>query len=275
MADEEEQEKKYELYVQHSDKPREEGSQKYSGFGRAYYVTSEALPSDTYEGQFVEGFRRGRGVYTWKKNGDCYQGNYMENKKHGFGKMVYTSKTGDEEEGADPDESAPPRGGTYLGIFTAGQRGCGPKSSPEEQEASKGTFTYVNGDVYTGQWRLGKKHGSGSYTYAKDQTQLVGEWDSGKITNGTWIFPNGTRDCGGFRYNKPYGKGVWITRDGSQLTGEYVQKEQEDPDAAPPDDDEEGKPRPDPKVWCYFKHGKNTTVRGGTMFKPKPQASAI
>lgn len=27
-------------------------------------------------------------------------------------------------------------------------------------------MTYVNGDVYTGNWIKGKKHGNGTYTYA-------------------------------------------------------------------------------------------------------------
>lgn len=271
MGDEEETEKKYELYVADSDKPREDGSQKFSGYGQAFYVTSEAAPSDTYAGQFVEGFRRGKGMYTWKKNGDKYQGHYVDNKKHGFGKMAYTNKTGEEEDGAEPDEAAAPRGGTFLGNYTAGMRGTMKKAVPGDA-TSEGTFTYVNGDIYVGQWRAGKKDGQGTYTYAKDETTMVGEWENGKITNGKWIFPNGMFYSGGFRYNKPFGKGVWAFKNGNQLTGSYEQKEQEAEDGG--GDEEEGKPKPDPKVWCYFKHGKEASVHGGTMFKRRPMAAA-
>eukprot|EP00929_Paragymnodinium_shiwhaense_P002582 TRINITY_DN10288_c0_g1_i1.p3 TRINITY_DN10288_c0_g1~~TRINITY_DN10288_c0_g1_i1.p3 ORF type:complete len:276 (+),score=99.37 TRINITY_DN10288_c0_g1_i1:88-915(+) len=271
--DEEETTKTYELYVKDTDKPREGGSQRFSGHAKAYYVNPEGELTDTYDGQFVEGFRRGKGTYIFKKNGDKYEGNFMENKKHGFGKTTYSDKTGDEEEGAEPEEDAPKRGGVYLGTFTAGKRGCREGDEPDEQE-SAGTFTYVNGDVYTGQWRHGKKHGKGCYTYAKDETQLEGEWENGKIKQGSWRFPNGMVYCGAFRYNKPFGKGVWIFKNGNQLEGEYVQKEQEDPDGGGGDEEEEGKEKPDPKVWVYFKHGKETAVRSGTMFGRKFPAAA-
>ena len=56
------------------------------------------------------------------------------------------------------------------------------------------------------------------------------------------MFPNGTFYCGKFRlasvifricqlesvtvlrYNKPYGKGVWVFKNGNQLAGDYLQK---------------------------------------------------
>jgi len=267
MGDEEEEEPKYKLFVKGSDKPREEGSQKYTGQGHAIY-----LSGDIYDGTYVEGLRRGKGVYTFKKNGDAFDGHYEENRKHGFGKMTYTNKTGEEEEGEEPDPEAPPRGGKYLGYYTAGKRGCKPGISPDEA-MSEGTFTYVNGDVYVGQWCDGKKHGKGTYSYAKDSTRLIGEWENGKITNGRWVFPNGTFYSGKFRYNKPHGKGVWVFKNGNQLTGEYIQKEQSTEEDAGGGEEEEGAPpKPDPKVWCHFKHGptaKNVAVAGGSMFLPK------
>ncbi|CAE7193021.1 RSPH1 [Symbiodinium pilosum] len=219
MADEpEEGEPKYQyvwLFVRGAEKPRE-----------ALYLTG-----DSYEGTFVEG----KGLYVFKKTGDSYEGKYEENRKHGFGKMTYRNNVGEDEEGDPPDENAPPRGGTYLGNFTAGLRGCLANAGPEAP--ADGTFTYVNGDAYAGQWREGKKHGKGTYTFAKDGTQLVGEWEDGKIVSGKWVFPNGTFYCGKFRYNKPYGKGVWVFKNGNQLAGDYLQKEQATEDE-PADDAE-------------------------------------
>lgn len=265
MNDEEEEtEPKYELYVQGSDKPREDGSQKFTGQGRAAY-----LNGDGYNGTYVEGIRAGKGVYTFKKFGDDYEGAYQENRKHGFGKTTYRNNRGGDEEEDPPEEeeNAVPRGGTYLGHFTAGQRGRGAESPPET--LSEGTFSYVNGDNYVGQWQDGKKHGQGSYTYAKDGTKLVGEWVTGKIVSGKWIFPNGTFYSGRFRYNKPFGKGVWVFQNGNQLTGTYDQKEQVNEEDPPPEDEEGGAPKPDPKVWCQFKAKKSVAVRGGSMFYPK------
>mmetsp|Transcript_44074 Transcript_44074/g.71417 ORF Transcript_44074/g.71417 Transcript_44074/m.71417 type:complete len:270 (-) Transcript_44074:177-986(-) len=266
MGDEEEEgEPKYELYVKGSDKPRQDGSQQFTGQGRAQY-----LNGDGYDGTYVEGLRTGKGLYAFKKNGDTYEGQYEENRKHGFGKMTYRSNTGGEEEEEAPDENAAPRGGTFLGQFSAGMRGCQANDNPDEV-ASDGTFSYVNGDVYVGQWKAGKKHGKGSYTYAKDATQLVGEWQEGKITTGKWIFPNGMFYSGKFRYNKPFGQGIWVFGNGSQLVGAYNQKEQvTEEDAGGGEEGEEGgPPKPDPKVWCQFKCGNSVTVRGGSMFQPK------
>jgi len=262
MGDEEEDtEPKYELYVKGSDQPREDGSQKFTGIGRAAY-----LNGDSYNGTYVEGLRTGQGVYTFKKFGDTYEGQYEENRKHGFGRMTYRNNKGEEEEEAE-EESAAPRGGSYLGNFCAGMRGCKADANPSEV-ASEGTFTYTNGDVYVGQWKEGKKSGKGSYTYAKDGTKLIGEWEAGKITSGKWVFPNGSFYSGKFRYNKPFGKGVWVFPNGNQLTGAYQQKEQVNEDEPPPDE-EDGAPRPDPKVWCQFKASKTVAVRGGSMFYPK------
>ncbi|CAE8737629.1 unnamed protein product [Polarella glacialis] len=266
MGDEEEEgEPKYELYVKGSDKPCEDGSQKFTGLGRAVY-----LKGDSYEGTYVEGLRTGKGVYTFKKHGDTYEGQYEENRKHGFGKMTYRDIAGEEDE--EPEENAVPRGGTFLGQFSAGMRGCQSAESPTEalSMASEGTFSYVNGDVYVGQWKEGKKHGNGSYVYAKDGTKLVGEWEGGKIVSGRWIFPNGTFYSGKFRYNKPFGKGAWVFSNGNQLAGDYHQKEQvTEEDAGGGDEGEEGPPKPDPKVWCHFKSGKSVAVRGGSMFFPQ------
>lgn len=264
MGDEEEEkEPKYELYVKGSEQPREEGSQNFTGIGRAAY-----LNGDGYNGTYVEGLRTGQGVYTFKKFGDTYEGQYEENRKHGFGKMTYRNNTGGEEEEEAAEEAAVPRGGSYLGHWCAGMRGCKAEANPAEV-ASDGTFTYSNGDVYVGQWKEGKKSGKGSYMYAKDGTKLIGEWEAGKITSGKWVFPNGSFYSGKFRYNKPFGKGVWVFPNGNQLTGAYDQKEQVNEDDPPPDEEEGAAPRPDPKVWCQFKPSKTVSVRGGSMFFPK------
>mmetsp|Transcript_51649 Transcript_51649/g.145551 ORF Transcript_51649/g.145551 Transcript_51649/m.145551 type:complete len:268 (-) Transcript_51649:90-893(-) len=260
--DDEEGEATYKLLVPGSSAPRENGSQKYTGQGKATYDNQ-----DTYDGIYVEGFRQGKGIYTFK-HGDCYDGHYHQNKKTGFGRMTYEKKAADED--GEEEEEKVPRGGTYLGFFHSGLRGCPPGTDLASADAvgvSEGTFTYINGDVYVGQWLAGKKHGIGTYTYAKDDTKLVGEWEGGKITSGRWVFPNGTFYSGSFRYNKPFGKGVWVFKNGNQLTGDYNQKEMVNEDDA--GGDEEGEVKPDPKVWCHFKMGACTAVQGGTMLAPK------
>jgi len=273
MGDEEAEQLKYKLKVKvkGQEQERADGSRNFSGHGKAFYVElkdGEAAEGDRYEGQFVEGCRQGKGTYTFKKNGDFYEGHYEENKKHDFGMLKYSNTYAEDEEGGeDPDAARPPRGGLYIGNFFEGFRGCRFDANPNEQ-TSEGTFHYQNGDIYVGQWRAGRKQGTGTYTYKKDGTKLVGEWHEGKIQCGQWVFPNGTFYSGQFRYNKPYGQGVWVFKNGNQVTGSFVQKEKEPKDEGAADE-ADGAPKPDPKVWCYFKHGKVTAVSGGTMFKPR------
>jgi hypothetical protein len=263
MGDEDEGEPQYKLYVKGETNPREAGSRDFTGQGTAEYKTG-----DKYEGDYFEGKRQGKGFYTFAKNGDTYEGGYEDNMKSGFGKAIYTNKKGEDDDGGEPEEEeeggAVPKGPSkYLGVFSNNQRGCKEDQDPSKA-ASEGTFSYYNGDVYVGQWRAGKKHGSGSYTYAKDETKLVGEWENGKITSGRWIFPNGTFYCGPFRYNKPCGKGVWVFRNGNQLTGEYVQKVKATDDDADAEADADA-PKKDPEVSCSFNYGKPVVVQGGTM----------
>lgn len=244
-------------------------SKHFTGVGQALYpAKGESGGRDTYDGHYVNGHRTGPGTYVFAQNGDAYTGHYQDNQKDGFGKMTYSSKTGGDEE----DEGAKkkkPRGGQYLGYYRKGLRGNPEikKDVPGETNPAEGTFTYANGDVYVGQWKDGKKHGAGSYSYAKDGTKLVGEWEAGKILNGKWILPNGTYYIGAFRYNKPYGRGLWIFRDGNQLVGEFAQKEKAAGDEGGGEEEQEQKP--DPEVWCAFKPEKSELLSGGSMPKPR------
>lgn len=44
----------------------------------------------------------------------------------------------------------------------------------------QGTFTWNNGDKYTGQWMNDRRHGQGTYTWA-DGTRNSGIWKEGKF----------------------------------------------------------------------------------------------
>lgn len=244
-------------------------SKRYTGTGKATYPNEP--DRDTYDGEFVEGYRCGWGTYVFTKNSDAYTGQWEQNMKHGLGKMTYSSKFGgDEEEAADEGGAAKPRGGFYHGYFTKGLRGSPETKTPEPGESSKneGTFTYCNGDVYIGQWKEGKKHGTGTYACASDGTKLKGEWSKGQIQSGQWIFPNGTFYSGKFRYNKPIGKGVWVFPNGNQMMGEYLQKElTSGEEEAAAEEGDDGAPKKDPEVECSFVFGNSVTVHGDALPK--------
>lgn len=238
-------------------------SKRYTGTGKALYPNEPNR--DTYDGEFVEGYRCGWGKYVFMENGDTYTGQYEQNLKHGLGKMTYASSFGNaEEEAADEGGGGKPRGGFYHGYFTKGLRGSPEIKKEEAGETSKseGTFQYCNGDAYIGQWKEGKKHGSGTYACAADGTKLKGEWAKGQIQSGQWIFPNGAFFSGKFRYNKPLGKGVWVFPNGNQLMGEYKQKELVGEEEAPVEEADEGAEKKDPEVECTFVYGDCVVVQG-------------
>jgi len=70
---------------------------------------------------------------------------------------------------------------------------------------------------------FGKKSGKGTYTYSDTGIKLVGDWQENQITQGQWIFPNGTYYEGKFSNNKPNAEGVWKFTNGNQLSGHYKQ----------------------------------------------------
>ena len=43
-----------------------------------------------------------------------------------------------------------------------------------------GTFTYVNGEKYVGEWKNEKWHGQGTYTKANGTIYHSGEWVNGE-----------------------------------------------------------------------------------------------
>ena len=49
------------------------------------------------------------------------------------------------------------------------------KSDNQRGRNGTGTYTYVNGDKYVGEWKKGLRHGKGTFTYA-----------NGKIEEGVW-----------------------------------------------------------------------------------------
>ena len=72
----------------------------------------------------------------------------------------------------------------------------------------EGRFTYPNGDVYSGSWKWGKKHGKGAYIYKDSGMKIEGDWDQSNCKKGRWILPNGVFYEGAFANNKPSGKGT-------------------------------------------------------------------
>jgi radial spoke head protein 1 len=125
---------------------------------------------DTYTGEYKDGKRHGKGVYTFfaasqgneedeeEGNPVSYDGDYSECKRNGVGTFKY------------PDKSV------YLGEWVNNQR------------HGQGTYTYPNGDKYCGSWVGDKKQGPGTYIFAADMTQVTGVFQNDECTEGKWTY---------------------------------------------------------------------------------------
>jgi len=78
----------------------------------------------------------------------------------------------------------------------------------------------TDGNRYVGEFRDGKYHGQGTYTFA-DGHKYVGEFRDGlHHGQGTYTFPDGHKYVGEFRGDKFHGRGILTFNDGrSPLEG--------------------------------------------------------
>ena len=145
----------------------------FEGKGTATYTNG-----DKYEGSFKAGLRHGEnGKYTYNTQGpedgdkDTYVGGWVDNMKHGIGKQSYWKE------------------GRYNGYWEKGQR------------HGEGVFIYKNGDIYSGAWAEGKKEGQGTYIFKETGMKYVGSFKAGQMTNGKWLYKNGSCFEGNFDNN--------------------------------------------------------------------------
>ena len=85
----------------------------------------------------------------------------------------------------------------------------------------QGTYTWSDGDKYEGGWKQGKKHGYGIYTHFNG-VKYVGEWKQGKKHgHGSYSFPDGEKYVGEWKEGKKHGHGSYTYADGEKYVGEW------------------------------------------------------
>lgn len=105
---------------------------------------------ETYEGEWVNGKRCGRGKAT-QYDGTVYDGDWKNGKRNGFGRCDYARSRD-----------------IYDGKWVGDVR-CG-----------RGVCTFANGNRYDGEWKDDQCHGTGRYTFA-DGSFYDGEWRSNRF----------------------------------------------------------------------------------------------
>ncbi len=89
-------------------------------------------------------------------------------------------------------------------------------------------MTYLNKDVYSGNWANGKKDGQGTYIFFKTGEKYVGNFKNGQLVKGKWLYPNGSYFQGAFGFNQPKGAGSWNFANGNCVEGVYTQTKRAD-----------------------------------------------
>ena len=138
-----------------------------NGQGRMRYKNG-----DVYEGNWVNGQRSGFGTWThdqWGSYKDVYEGNWANDMKNGQGTMTYSDRQ------------------KYVGNWE------------NDNKSGQGTITYPYGNIYgyEGNWANNFMNGQGTMTYHNGKRE-EGNWVNGQMTEGTTIYPDGSRYEGTF-----------------------------------------------------------------------------
>lgn len=103
-----------------------------------------------------------------------------------------------------------PDGSVYSGQWKADKR------------HGQGTYVYAKtGDAYTGEWANDRKHGKGTYTYAQNGSSITGVWSNGQIMHGSWNLADGSKLTSAWHKNQPSGFGLHKFTNGNQIVGTY------------------------------------------------------
>jgi serine/threonine protein kinase len=88
--------------------------------------------------------------------------------------------------------------------------------------SGSGTYTFANGNVYSGSLTAGVRSGKGSMNYS-DGMKYTGDWKNNKYDGtGVLIFPNGHKYSGSFRAGMFNGKGTYNFSSGEKFVGQFV-----------------------------------------------------
>ena len=140
----------------------------------------------TYEGEWKEGKRTGKGIFIysskteWSK--DKYEGEFVDGSRNGKG--VYTHATGEVIEGEFKDG----------------------------QPSGYAVYTWTNGKIYEGRFIDGEISGMGILT-TKEKEKYIGQFEKGKLQGKGIYIKSTTQYEGDFVDSKFNGKGIYHYKD--------------------------------------------------------------
>ncbi|MCL2253680.1 MAG: hypothetical protein FWC09_04475 [Lachnospiraceae bacterium] len=128
--------------------------------------------NDEYCGNWVEGVKSGFGIMRYH-NGDVYEGEWKNDKKHGE-KSLYTWKDNKRYEGSYDNDQRHGYG-EFYGWFdlSNGWEGTYKGDIVDGNFEGQGTFEFVNGDIFIGEFRDNKRWNGTYYSENGLQYEIV------------------------------------------------------------------------------------------------------
>lgn len=177
-----------------------------------------------YRVEYLDGEREGKdGSLTWIAragrarvrfgNGDEFEGNFNDlRQRHGAGTYTYAgSGAGGDEEEEDADEGKSGAGikAQFTGDFRFGKK------------HGTGKMRYPDGGVYTGGWASDQREGTGTYYYPNGDI-FTGRWSGGrKQGRGSYTYAlNGSKLAGTWE-NDVFSAGKWVQMDNTSYHGSF------------------------------------------------------
>ncbi|ETO78252.1 hypothetical protein F444_06744 [Phytophthora nicotianae P1976] len=183
--------------------------------GNGIYVSSEGIK---YVGEFSKGKQHGKGKLFFD-NGDVFDGHFVHGVAEGSGRTKGTYRFFDSGNMYIGDWVASKRHGHGTYTFVGGSSYTG--NFNNDHVEGRGTMTYSNGNVYKGDFMNAEKHGEGVYRW-RDGSVYSGHFEHGFIRGfGKIVYATGHTYEGQWFDNKKHGKGKFIYRNGDIYDGEW------------------------------------------------------
>lgn len=115
---------------------------------------------DKYVGEWKDGKRNGRGSFIWPE-GDRYVGEWKNDKNNGDGNYIYSDGLSQ----------------YIVALTNAEAEGYGCVKG--DCVNGLGTYTWLSGAKYVGDFENGKRNGLGIYSFPNGQ-RILGIWDNGR-----------------------------------------------------------------------------------------------
>ena len=120
----------------------------------------------------------------------------------------------DEEEYYEEEEEEEGENPNPLGVYE------GDRNPETKKREGKGKNTFVNGDVYEGEYVNGARQGAGTYTFKKGKATYTGQYrDNKKEGNGKFTYPDGGEYTGTWIADKRQGQGLYKYPNGDTYEG--------------------------------------------------------